>query len=161
MDISSKLLSPVLAIVVAAVLAFGLTWLMMPLLQRYALAKPNARSSHTLPTPQGAGIAVIAATLVTVIAFAIVTKTQVSAYALSATLFIAIIGAADDIRSLPVLTRLLAQAIAVGAILSIWPGDLRIFPPCPLWIERCVLLVAAIFWALIALAYHLFFGRRD
>ena len=146
MDISSKLLSPVLAIVVAAVLAFALTWLLMPLLQRYALAKPNARSSHTLPTPQGAGIAVIAATLVTVIAFAIVTKTQVSTYALSATLFIAIIGAADDIRSLPVLTRLLAQAIAVGAILSIWPGDLRIFPPCPLWIERCVLLVAGVWF---------------
>jgi len=145
-DISSKLLSPVLAIVVAAVLAFALTWLLMPLLQRYALAKPNARSSHTLPTPQGAGIAVIAATLVTVIAFAIVTKTQVSTYALSATLFIAIIGAADDIRSLPVLTRLLAQAIAVGAILSIWPGDLRIFPPCPLWIERCVLLVAGVWF---------------
>ena len=29
-----------------------------------ALAKPNARSSHRIPTPQGAGIAVIAATLI-------------------------------------------------------------------------------------------------
>ena len=34
-----------------------------PLLLRYALARPNARSSHRVPTPQGAGIAVIAATL--------------------------------------------------------------------------------------------------
>ncbi len=24
-----------------------------PLLQRYALARPNARSSHVIPTPQG------------------------------------------------------------------------------------------------------------
>jgi UDP-N-acetylmuramyl pentapeptide phosphotransferase/UDP-N-acetylglucosamine-1-phosphate transferase len=35
-------------------------------LKRYALAKPNARSSHRTPTPQGAGIAVIAATLAAV-----------------------------------------------------------------------------------------------
>src|ERR1700754_3067565 len=34
-----------------------------PLLARYALARPNARSSHTVPTPQGGGIAVLAATL--------------------------------------------------------------------------------------------------
>ena len=33
-----------------------------------ALAKPNARSSHRVPTPQGAGIAVIAATLIVVAA---------------------------------------------------------------------------------------------
>ena len=35
-----------------------------PLLERIALAKPNARSSHTVPTPQGGGIAVIAATII-------------------------------------------------------------------------------------------------
>ena len=34
------------------------------LLLRVALAKPNARSSHRIPTPQGAGIAVVTATLV-------------------------------------------------------------------------------------------------
>jgi len=35
-----------------------------PLLQRYALSRPNARSSHIAPTPQGGGIAVIAATAI-------------------------------------------------------------------------------------------------
>ncbi|MEH6949979.1 glycosyl transferase [Nitrobacter sp. NHB1] len=118
----------------------------MPLMQRYALAKPNARSSHKLPTPQGAGIAVIAATLVTTVAFAAVARTEASFYALGATFFIAIVGAADDIRSLPVLARLLAQAIAVGAILSTWPGDVRIFPLGPLWIERGVLLLAGVWF---------------
>jgi UDP-N-acetylmuramyl pentapeptide phosphotransferase/UDP-N-acetylglucosamine-1-phosphate transferase len=34
-----------------------------PLLVRYALAPPNARSSHKEPTPQGGGIAVVAAAL--------------------------------------------------------------------------------------------------
>jgi UDP-N-acetylmuramyl pentapeptide phosphotransferase/UDP-N-acetylglucosamine-1-phosphate transferase len=135
-----------LAIGTAAALSFTLTWLLMPLLRRYALAKPNARSSHKLPTPQGAGTAVIAATLVTIVVFAAITKTEVSTYALGATCFIALIGAADDIKSLPVLARLLSQAIAVGAILLIWPGDIRIFPFCPLWIERCVVLLAGIWF---------------
>jgi UDP-N-acetylmuramyl pentapeptide phosphotransferase/UDP-N-acetylglucosamine-1-phosphate transferase len=140
------LFSSLLTIVVAAALSYVLTWLLMPLLQRYALAKPNARSSHKLPTPQGAGIAVIAATLVTIAAFAAVTRTEVSIYALGATFFIAVVGAADDIRSLPVLARLLAQAIAVAAILSTWPGDIRIFPFGPLWIERSILLLAGIWF---------------
>ncbi|MBN9004595.1 MAG: glycosyltransferase family 4 protein [Rhizobiales bacterium] len=118
----------------------------MPVLQRYALAKPNARSSHSLPTPQGAGIAVIAATLVTAAAFAAMTRTEISIYALGATFFIAVVGAADDVRSLPVLARLLAQAIAVGAILSTWPDDTRIFPLGPLWIERGILLLAGIWF---------------
>jgi hypothetical protein len=34
-----------------------------PLLVRYALARPNARSSHKRPTPLGGGIAVVAAVL--------------------------------------------------------------------------------------------------
>src|SRR5262245_7723367 len=50
-----------LAIVAAAAaLAAILIFLLRPLLQRYALARPNARSSHNIPTPQGGGIAVIA-----------------------------------------------------------------------------------------------------
>ena len=47
----------------SAVVCAGLIWLLRPVLRRYALARPNARSSHTVPTPQGGGIAVIAATL--------------------------------------------------------------------------------------------------
>src|SRR5260370_23895157 len=48
--------------VAAALICAGLIVLLRPLLQRYALARPNARSSHVTPTPQGGGIALIAAT---------------------------------------------------------------------------------------------------
>src|SRR5258708_9270449 len=48
--------------VAAALICAGLIVLLRPLLARYALARPNARSSHVTPTPQGGGIAVIAAT---------------------------------------------------------------------------------------------------
>src|ERR1044071_1174921 len=53
----------------SATISFGLLLWLRPLLARYALANPNARSSHKIPTPQGGGIAVIAAT-VTVVAAA-------------------------------------------------------------------------------------------
>src|ERR1700739_3569812 len=51
-------------LVSAAALSAALIELLSPLLRRYALARPNARSSHREPTPQGGGIAVIVSTVV-------------------------------------------------------------------------------------------------
>ena len=50
---------------VVAVLALLLTWL----LRRYALARsiidmPTARSSHTIPTPRGGGVAIVISFLI-------------------------------------------------------------------------------------------------
>ena len=53
----------ILAVVLAAALSACMTWAIRPLLLRHVLANPNARSSHRVPTPQGGGIAVVAATL--------------------------------------------------------------------------------------------------
>src|SRR6202000_855381 len=61
--IMSTLVTSLLAMAAAALLSAGIIPAIMPLLQRYALARPHARSSHRIPTPQGAGIAVIAAAL--------------------------------------------------------------------------------------------------
>src|ERR1700716_3600007 len=55
----------------AAVLCALFIVALKPLLQRYALARPNARSSHREPTPQGGGIAVCAAALGVVAAVAL------------------------------------------------------------------------------------------
>ncbi|HLX18162.1 MAG TPA: glycosyltransferase family 4 protein [Bradyrhizobium sp.] len=138
-----------LAAVAAAVLSAGLTWAIRPLLDKHALAKPNARSSHRVPTPQGAGIAVIAATLA--IAGAVLTgierfDSNLPPAIFGATLFIAIVGFADDLKSIPVVTRLLLQGVAVGAILVAAPGELRIVPAMPLWIERGLLLLAGLWF---------------
>jgi UDP-N-acetylmuramyl pentapeptide phosphotransferase/UDP-N-acetylglucosamine-1-phosphate transferase len=46
----------------ASAISYFLLLSLKSTLRRYALTKPNARSSHRLPTPQGGGIAVIAAT---------------------------------------------------------------------------------------------------
>src|ERR1700693_3045445 len=116
------------AILAAAMLSAGITRLIRPLLLKHALAKPNARSSHRIPTPQGAGIAVITATLVVaeaILAGAEASHVKIPVAVFGATLFIAIVGFADDIKFIPVLTRLLLQAAAVGAIVLTAPTDLR------------------------------------
>jgi UDP-N-acetylmuramyl pentapeptide phosphotransferase/UDP-N-acetylglucosamine-1-phosphate transferase len=135
-----------LAVLAAALICAALIVLLRPLLQRYALARPNARSSHVLPTPQGAGIAVIAATLsitslcLTWIGLAIPSVLFV------ATVFLALLGLLDDVRPIPVLPRLLLQASAVGAVLLAAPSDLRIAPICPLVVERALLFVAGLWF---------------
>ena len=49
-----------------------------PWLQRYALARPNARSSHTIPTPQGGGIAVVIAVAAVIALFALQRRAGIS-----------------------------------------------------------------------------------
>ena len=147
--ITSDLSLSLLAIAAAAVLSAVLTWAIRPLLLRHALARPNVRSSHRIPTPQGAGIAVIAATMAVagiVIAWLSAADLKIPSAVFAASLFIAIVGFADDLKSIPVLPRLLLQAAAVGAILFTASGDLRIVPACPLWIERGLLLLAGLWF---------------
>src|SRR5260370_41899823 len=42
--------------ILSAIVSAGLIVILRPLLARYAMARPNARSSHKIPTPQGGGI---------------------------------------------------------------------------------------------------------
>ena len=126
-----------------------MTWAIRPLLLRIALAKPNARSSHRIPTPQGAGIAVIAATLVAAAASSRLPATadmKIPVAVFGATLFIAAVGFADDVNSIPVLPRLLLQGLAVAAVIFAAPEHLRIVPACPLWLERGLLLLAGLWF---------------
>jgi UDP-N-acetylmuramyl pentapeptide phosphotransferase/UDP-N-acetylglucosamine-1-phosphate transferase len=135
-----------IAVAAAALLSAGIIPALMPLLQRYALARPNARSSHRTPTPQGAGIAVISAALAVSGTSAVVLGSAAPVVLFGATIFIALVGMADDIRPIPVLPRLLLQAAAVGVVLYFTPAELRIIPACPLWIERAVLLLAGLWF---------------
>jgi UDP-N-acetylmuramyl pentapeptide phosphotransferase/UDP-N-acetylglucosamine-1-phosphate transferase len=148
MTSSGIFLSFVAAALAALVSAF-VTWAIRPALLRVALARPNARSSHRIPTPQGAGIAVVAATLlVAAAAMAVATgaSTNIPLVVFGATLFIAIVGFIDDVKSIGVLPRLLLQGLAVAAVVFAAPDDLRIVPACPPWIERALLVVAGLWF---------------
>jgi UDP-N-acetylmuramyl pentapeptide phosphotransferase/UDP-N-acetylglucosamine-1-phosphate transferase len=145
----SELPLSLFAVVAAAMLSAGMIWAIRPLLLRHALARPNARSSHHIPTPQGAGIAVIGATLVVagiIVAYSNSVHSSIPVAIFGASLFVAAVGFADDVKSIPVLPRLVLQAVAVGAILFAAPSDLRVVPACPLWLERGLLLLAGLWF---------------
>lgn len=135
-----------LAVAIAALMSALITWTSRPLLQRYALARPNARSSHRIPTPQGAGIAVISATLVVALAWAAWANVAIPPALVIATIVIALVGFADDIVSLPVPVRLVLQAACVGAVVFTAPEDARIAPALPLLLERGLIVIAGIWF---------------
>jgi len=140
-----------LALVFAAstLVSVVLIWLLQPLLKRHALAHPNVRSSHRIPTPQGGGIAVISATVGVVVACFLFGVPglggQTFWLVLAATVFIALVGAIDDVRPIAVMPRLILQAVGVAIVLAALPGDLRVVPLLPDWLERA-LLGLAILW---------------
>ncbi|PJG53182.1 glycosyl transferase [Bradyrhizobium forestalis] len=135
-----------LAAAVAALISALVTWTSRPLLQRYALARPNARSSHRIPTPQGAGIAVIAATLLVASFWGASANVAIPPALVAATVVIALVGFADDIVSLPVLVRLVLQAACVGAVVFTAPETARIVPALPLALERGLIILAGVWF---------------
>lgn len=135
-----------LSVAIAALMSAVITWTSRPLLQRYALARPNARSSHRVPTPQGAGIAVIAATLIVALLAAAFADVAIPTTLVIATIVIALVGFADDIVSLPVIVRLVLQAACVGAVVFTSPETARIVPALPLVLERALILLAGIWF---------------
>lgn len=147
---TSRLAEGVGLLIAAALISAFLIVLLHPLLQRYVLARPNARSSHRTPTPQGGGIAVVTATIIlAVIALADhpFTADGVVPFwpVLGAAAFLALVGAVDDIRSIPILPRLLLQALAVAAVIAALPGELRV-APLPWWVERALLLLVGVWF---------------
>jgi UDP-N-acetylmuramyl pentapeptide phosphotransferase/UDP-N-acetylglucosamine-1-phosphate transferase len=130
----------------------GLIVALRPLLARYALARPNARSSHTVPTPQGGGIAVLAATLLAtwlgvVLASALVPFDLIRLTALSiAAVLLALIGAIDDIRGLGALPRFTVHILAVALVVVLLPADFRVVPDLPIAVERALLLLGGVYF---------------
>jgi len=136
----------------ALFLSLGLMLLLRPWLARYAMVPPNARSSHHQPTPQGGGIAVVVATLVVawgaVAMSPAILQNQGSQFVAmtAAAALLAVIGAVDDMRSLPASARLATHCIAVGTVIVAVPNELQILPQIPWWIERACLVLGGVWF---------------
>jgi UDP-N-acetylmuramyl pentapeptide phosphotransferase/UDP-N-acetylglucosamine-1-phosphate transferase len=133
----------------SAALCAGLILLLWPWLKRYALARPNVRSSHREPTPQGGGIAVVAATIAgtglgTVLSGAALATPLAALFA--GLVAMACIGAVDDVRPVAVAPRLLFEALVIAGVIFSLPADLRVVPVLPWWSERLVLFIGAIWF---------------
>ena len=139
----------VVSFLAAAAICAGLLLWLRPWLARYALARPNARSSHTVPTPQGGGIAVVAATTIVVVAVEIFFANQLGdpwrlSIVFASAIGLALVGVTDDLRPLDAIPRLVLQIAAVAAVIATFPADIRIVPAIPWWLDRAVLLVGGV-----------------
>jgi UDP-N-acetylmuramyl pentapeptide phosphotransferase/UDP-N-acetylglucosamine-1-phosphate transferase len=133
----------------AAALASVLIYLLKPVLVRYLLAHPNARSSHSVATPQGAGVAVILALLIICAAAWLLWRAPEGAMALlpvlGAACGLTVLGLADDARALPVSWRFLGQTLAALATVMSLPEGLRLVPGLlPLLVERALLVLGTV-----------------
>lgn len=138
---NEQTIEPLRVLVPVAVLAFllalGLIVLLRPWLARYAMAQPNSRSSHREPTPQGGGIAVVVATLLVawgaVAVWPAVVQNQGAEFVAvsAATALLAVVGARDDLRSLPATVRLAMQCVAVGTVIADSRANCK-------WCRRCL-----------------------
>jgi UDP-N-acetylmuramyl pentapeptide phosphotransferase/UDP-N-acetylglucosamine-1-phosphate transferase len=135
----------------ATVLCMVLIVLLRPLLIRYALARPNARSSHKIPTPQGGGIAVVGATLAVAVVAALLPPashpvgSDLSLLA-AATVLLAALGALDDVHPLAVSLRLGIQLVAVTLLTATLPADVAILGILPDAVERALVVLAAMWF---------------
>jgi UDP-N-acetylmuramyl pentapeptide phosphotransferase/UDP-N-acetylglucosamine-1-phosphate transferase len=135
----------------AAILCALFIVVLRPLLVRYAMARPNGRSSHREPTPQGGGIAVVAA-IALVLAGIVVLAPQMFgdplrvAIVFGAVIGLAVVGTTDDVRPMEALPRLALQAVAALVVLVALPLDLQIFPFLPWWLERALMLVGVLWF---------------
>ncbi|WP_447793403.1 MraY family glycosyltransferase [Pseudomonas farris] len=100
---------------------FAVSWMLTLILRRYALAKslidiPNARSSHTVPTPRGGGVAIVVAfslALPVVMALGLLSLPALIALVGSG-LLVATIGFADDHGHIAARWRLLGHFISAA-----------------------------------------------
>lgn len=103
------------------------SFLLTAVIRRYALARslmdiPNARSSHTVPTPRGGGVAIVLTFLPALLALwqqGWATGSQVLALG-GAGLLVAIVGFVDDHGHIPARWRLLGHfAAALGLLIGL------------------------------------------
>ena len=132
----------------SAGLSAALILVLKPILVRHLLAHPNARSSHATATPQGAGLAVMAA-LIVVCAAALLLKVAAPPPSLIPVLvaaaFLTLIGGLDDAHALAVSWRFAGQTAAALLVVLLLPPDIRLLPNLlPLSVERGLMVLGVV-----------------
>lgn len=123
-----------LVFVAVAALSWAATRVVLGYLERRAiLDRPNERSSHTIPTPRGGGLAVTAVLVAGAAACAMLwpadraeswPETWVVIAGIAA---LALLSWIDDLRNLSAAMRLIVHAGVIAAALWMLPGDALIF----------------------------------
>ena len=120
---------------VLAAVCMAATWAMTMSIRSFALRTglldwPNERSSHSVPTPRGGGVAIVAILLVLIVALAAADLIE-SLFCIAIFgrgLLVAVVGYIDDRTPLRARWRFASHLIAAGWVLA-WTGPL---PPVPM-----------------------------
>lgn len=140
-----------LPLILAGPAVFGATALATRLVagalrRRAILDHPNARSSHDSPTPRGGGWGVVPVLLLAWGALSMLGAAPPPALLwplLAAGTGLALVSWWDDLRGLPALPRLTAQALAAVAGLTALPGDGLVFQGlAPAWLDHALVVLA-------------------
>jgi UDP-N-acetylmuramyl pentapeptide phosphotransferase/UDP-N-acetylglucosamine-1-phosphate transferase len=109
------------AVVACGVVVTGAEAVTIPLLRRAAIMDvPGYRSSHTVPTPRGGGIPIVAGLLVAAV---MIGGAEAIAFALAVTAF-GLLGFAEDLRGLTAGWRLILQAVGGIMVAVVLVSDL-------------------------------------
>jgi UDP-N-acetylmuramyl pentapeptide phosphotransferase/UDP-N-acetylglucosamine-1-phosphate transferase len=134
----------------AAALSAMSILLLKPLLNRYFLAEPNARSSHRVATPQGAGLAVMLSVLIVCVSALLLNppwQPPSLVPVLAAAACLTVLGAFDDAHGLAVSWRFAAQFLGASAIVFWLPPDFQLFPDIlPLLVERALIALGVVWF---------------
>jgi len=123
-------------LLILLVLGGGASWALTSSVRRYALHAdlvdhPNARSSHTAPTPRGGGVAIVVSYLSLVIVSALwdAHNVRLAAALVGGGGLVALLGFLDDRRPLPARWRFAGHLGAAAWVIA-WFGPL---PPAPIF----------------------------
>ena len=117
-----------------SVVGFAIAWALTSVVYRFALSTqlldlPNERSSHTVPTPRGGGVAIVVSFVLLELAMGAMglIERRLAIAILGAGLTIAVLGFLDDRSSLPARWRFLGHLAAASWVLW-WMGPIPRIP---------------------------------
>ncbi|MEO8080998.1 MAG: glycosyltransferase family 4 protein [Caldimonas sp.] len=121
-------------LVILLALGCAASWALTSSVRRYALHadlldRPNARSSHTVPTPRGGGIAIVVSylALIAALVLAHAMDERLAAALIGSGALVAMLGFIDDRKPLPARWRFLGHLLAAGWVIA-WLGPLPAVP---------------------------------
>lgn len=111
--------------IASLVFSFFTTWLFRKwAIRKAVLDIPNQRSSHSVPTPRGGGLAIVVAWYIAIFIFYLTGLIQENLFfALLSGIVLVILGLLDDLYSLPSIIRLFVQILVVVATLYFLNAD--------------------------------------
>ncbi len=115
---------------------------------RYALARPNARSSHIQPTPQGGGAAIVIATLVVCGAAILASDLPAGPFIslAAAAAILAALGACDDVQPMPIVLRLAVQVFCIALVVLAGGANGAVFSSLVPHNAQLLVLIVAGLW---------------